>query len=68
MFPFIILEVYYIKNKESGKRSKNIMVKKLKYGCPRDLIPGLRRESPTSSPLDQLGCVVFVGIFNNYVI
>ena len=28
MFPFKLLEVYYIKNKKSGKRSENIMVKK----------------------------------------
>ena len=27
MFPFKLLEVYYIKNKKSGKRSENIMVK-----------------------------------------
>ena len=29
MFPFKLVEVYYIKNKKSGKRSENIMVKKL---------------------------------------
>ena len=52
MFPFIILEVYYIKNKKSGKRSENIMVKTLKYGFPRNSIQGLWRESPTSTPLN----------------
>ena len=29
MFPFKLLEVYYIKNKKSGKRSENIMIQKL---------------------------------------
>ena len=28
MFPFIILEVHYIRNKKSGKRSENIMGQK----------------------------------------
>ena len=29
MFPFKLLEVYYIKNKKFGKRSENIMIQKL---------------------------------------
>ena len=63
MFPFKLLEVYYIKNKKSGKISENVMVKKLKYCCPRASIPGLRRESPTTSPLDHLGYVANMGVF-----
>ena len=35
MFPFKLLEVYYIKkNKKSGKRSENIMVQKLTKSDP----------------------------------
>ena len=29
MFPFKLLEVNYIKNRKSGKRSENIMIQKL---------------------------------------
>ena len=29
MFPSIILEVYFMKNKKSGKRSENILVKNI---------------------------------------
>ena len=68
MIPFKLLEVYYIKNKKSGKRSENIMVKKIAYCYPRDTIPGRRRESPIAIPLDQQGFVVCKGLFNNYII
>ena len=40
MFPFKLLEVYYIKNKKLGKRSENTMVKKLKILLPSGLDPG----------------------------
>ena len=40
MFLSIILEVYYKKNKKSGKRSENIMVKKFKISFPSGLDPG----------------------------
>ena len=67
MFPFKLLEVYYIKNKKSGKRSKNIMVKNLICRL-RDSIPGLRHESPTVNPLDQQDCLDNRGILNNNII
>ena len=73
MFPSIILEVYYMKNKKSGKRSENIMVKKkkkekLKNHLHWDSIPGLLRGSPPCIPLDHLSCLAVVRIFSNYII
>ena len=40
MFPFKLLEVYYIKNKKSGKRSENILIQKLKYRIVSNKRPG----------------------------
>ena len=77
MFPSMILEVYNMKNKKSGKRSENISVKKKKKNkikkkkknCfSRDSIPGLLRGSPRSIPQDHLGYVTIQWIFSTYII
>ena len=36
--------------------------------CPRESIPGLRRESPDATPLDHRDFIAYKGIFNNYII
>ena len=65
-WPTLILEVYYIKNKKSGKKKWKYNGKKIKILL--DSIPGLRRESPRTKPLDHLRCIKIVGIFNNYIL
>ena len=73
MFPFKLLEVYYIKNKKSRKRSEKIMVQKLKYcvlgtrsqDSSVSVQPGASRSA---TPLDHLGYVAIMRIFNNYII
>ena len=67
MFPSIILEVYYMKNKKSGKRSENIIVKK-KIHLPLDSTLGFLRGSPSCKPLDHLGYLAEFRIFINYII
>ena len=69
MFPFKLLEVYYIKDKKSGKRSGNIMVQKLNKSAlgTRSRDSGvralLRYHLTTNKGFDACK-----GIFYNYII